>query len=235
MKGIRTILAFILTMLLASIAFSGEQITLQKAQGEVTVRAGVTETWKKATAGEALNPDATLKTGKQSSALIVLSSNSKKISLPPEVMVDISDIRELTQEELMLKLTMEKVRSSSYEWKNKEMNIPNTTVVHGPPKDQKVALVETNSEDGILQMNGTRVLYENGFYPTSALKALDVMRRYPTLGGKFENRLLVAQALEKSNLKSEALNAYVNLSLALDITKEQREALQSKIALLRKP
>jgi hypothetical protein len=164
----------------------------------------------------------------------VLSSNSKKISLPPEVMVDISDIRELTQEELMLKLTMEKVRSSSYEWKNKEMNIPNTTVVHGEAKDKKETPAETNPEVGVLQMNGTRVLYENGFYPTSALKALDVMRRYPSLGGKFENRMLVAQALEKSNLKSEALSEYVLLSRAENFTKEQRELVQSKIAQLKR-
>jgi hypothetical protein len=221
-------------MLLASLAIGGEEITLQKAVGEINVRAGVTETWTKANAGDALKPDATVKTGKKSSALILLPTSNKTISLPAEVMMDISDIRELTQEELMLKLTMEKVRSSSYEWKNKEMNIPNTTVVHGEAKDKKGPSAESNSELGILQMNGTRVLYENGFYPTSALKALDVMRRYPSLGSQFENRLFVAQALEKSNLKSEALNEYVSLSYARNITTAQKELVQSRIAQLKK-
>ncbi|MEK7670673.1 MAG: hypothetical protein AAB344_00435, partial [Bacteroidota bacterium] len=112
MKGIRSMIVFLMLMLTAAIAFGGEQITLQKAQGDVSVRAGVTETWTKAHAGDALKPDATLKTGKHSSAVLLLPFANKKISLPPEVMVDISDIRELTQEELMLKLTMEKVRAS---------------------------------------------------------------------------------------------------------------------------
>ena len=149
MKGLRTLLAFLLMMLFASMAVGGEQILLQKAQGDVSVRAGVTETWLKAGAGDTLRPDATLKTGKQSSALILLASNKKRISLPPEVMVDISDIRELTQEELMLKLTMEKVRSSSYEWKNKDMNLPNITLVHGDPKSKTSSLSEANPEVGV--------------------------------------------------------------------------------------
>ncbi|MEO8168740.1 MAG: hypothetical protein ABI623_10860, partial [bacterium] len=129
MKGIRSVVVVVMLLAAAGIAAGGEYISLQKIQGDVSVRPGVTETWIKAKTGDVLKADATVRTGSASYALIVLSSSSKKISLPPDVMVDISDIRDLTQEELMLKLTMEKVRSSSYEWKNKEMNMPNTTVV----------------------------------------------------------------------------------------------------------
>jgi hypothetical protein len=234
MKGMRTFIAIALMVLFASMAFGSEHILLQKAQGTVEVRAGVTETWTKAFAGDSLRPDATLKTGKQSSALIVLASTNRKISLPPEVMVDISDIRELTQEELLLKLTMEKVRSSSYEWKSKDMNLPNITPVHGDPKDKKASILDINPIDGEQQMKGTVVLYENGFYSTSALRAMDVLRRYPVLRKKFENCLLVPQALEKSNLKNEALNEYVELSMVPGLTKEQRDLIQSKITQLKR-
>lgn len=234
MKGIRLILAFVLTMMLASLAFGGEDITLQKAQGEVTVRAGVAEVWSKAQTGDVLKPDVTIRTGKQSAAVILLPVSNQRINLPAEVILDISDMRELTQEELMLKLTMEKVRASSYEWKNKEMNRPNTTMVHGEPKDKKTGAADGNPELGLLQLNGTRVLYENGFYPTSALKTMEVLRRYPSLNAKFENRLLVAQALEKSNLKSEALNEYVSLSLTETLTKEQKEFLNAKISQMKR-
>ena len=234
MKGLRTIIALMVMMVLASVAFGGEAITLQKAQGDVTVRAGVTEIWAKAQTGDVLKPDATIRTGKQSAAVVLLPVSNQRIALPAEVMLDISDMRALTQEELMLKLTMEKVRASSYEWKNKEMNLPNTTMVHGEPKEKKGTVVDGNAELGVLQLNGTRVLYENGFYSTSALKTMEVLRRYPSLNGKFENRLLIAQALEKSNLKSEALNAYVSLSLAESVTKEQKDFLETKIAQLKR-
>ncbi len=233
MKGLRTLLALLLTMLFASLAWGGEQITLQKAQGEVLLRPGVAETWVKARAGEVLNPDATLKTGKHSSAVIVLRASNKTISLPPEVMVDISDIRELTQEELMLKLTMERVRASSYEWKNKEMDIPGSTTFRGEDKERSAVPDAGDLEEGRFQLNGTRVLYNNGFYSTSALKAMDVLRRYPPLA-KFDSRLLIAEALEKSNLKGEALNEYVTLSQLPDLTAEQKELVAARIAQLKK-
>ena len=234
MKGVRPIAEIVLLFMFAAAAVGGEQVILQKVQGDVTVRAGVTETWNKISAGESLKPDVTVKTGSKSSAVILLSTSNKRITLPPEVIVDMSDIRELTQEELMLKLTMEKVRSSSYQWKNKELNMPNATAMRGDPKDPKETLAESHPEVGILEMNGIRrVLFDNGFYSTSALKAMDVLRRYPALK-KFENRLLVAQALEKSNLRSEALNEYVSISMSTDITKQQKELVQGKIAQLKK-
>lgn len=234
MKSIRSLIVFVMVLLAAGWAVGGEYITLQKVQGDVSVRPGVTETWIRAKAGDLLKADATVRTGPESSALILLPAMSKRISLPPDVMVDISDIRDLTQEELMLKLTMEKVRASSYEWKNKEMNTPSTTVVHGDLKDKKESLAEGNAELGILQLNGTRVLYENGFYSTSALKTLEILRQYPSLSSLYKNRLLVAEALEKANLKSEAMNEYVAISSLPDIQKDQKEFVQSRIARLKK-
>lgn len=231
MKGFRTFIAIGLTLLLASSVFGAEKILVQRAQGEVMMRVGVAETWTKVQSGEELKPNATVRTGKQSTALIVAAM--KRITVPPEVMLDISDIRELTQEELMLKLTMEKVRATSYKWKEDELKISNTTAPHGEARDKKQALGESNPEVGVLQMNGARVLFENAFYSTSALKAMDVLRRYPSLA-KFENRLLVAQALEKSNLKGEALNEYVLLSKLDNLGKEQKELVQAKIAQLKR-
>jgi hypothetical protein len=231
MKGFRTFIAIGLTLLLASSAFGAEKILMQRAQGEVTMRVGVAESWTTVQAGDELKANATVKTGKQSSALIVAAT--KRITVPPEVMLDISDIRELTQEELMLKLTMEKVRATSYKWKEDEMRISNTTAPHGEAKDKRQALVESNPEIGAMQIKGARVLIENAFFSTGALKAMDVLRRYPTLAN-FENRLLVAQALEKANLKGEALNEYIVMANSPATSKEQKDLLQSRIAQLKR-
>lgn len=114
------------------------------------------------------------------------------------------------------------------------MNIPNTTLVHGDLKDKKESLTESNTDLGILQLNGTRVLYENGFYSTSALKTLEILRQYPSLGSLYKNRLLIAEALEKANLKSEAMNEYMAISSLPDIKKDQKDFVQSKIAQLKK-
>jgi hypothetical protein len=218
-------------LVLMSAAF-GQEIVVKKLHGDVSVRHGVTEVWTSVSVGDVLKPDDTIKTGKKGSATLI--SSAKKIVLPAEVMVDISDIRHLTQEELMLKLAMERIKASSYKWKSDELNIPNATVVHGSSKEHAGPLGENDPETGTLQLNGAKVLYSNGFYPTCALKAMDVFRRFPSLGAKFDNRLIVAQALEKANLRGEALSEYVLLSTSEKLTPDQSERVRAKISQLRR-
>lgn len=210
-----------------------EDVVLRKANGEVFVRHGVAETWTKVVVGDVLKPDDTMKTGKKGSALLVVNG-TKKIALPSEVIVDVSDIRNLSREELMLKLTMEKVRASSYQWKNDEMNVPHAAVVHGTDPSKSIPLTENQLEVGKCEWNGTKVLYDNGYYSTSALKAMDVLRRYPPIGEEFENRLLVAQALEKANLRGEALSEYASILQSEKLTAEQTQKVKAHVDQLRK-
>jgi len=210
----------------------GQGTVVKKMHGDVSVRHGVTEVWTSVSVGDVLKPDDTIKIGKKGSATLI--GAAKRIVLPAEVMVDMSDIRDLTQEELMLKLTMERVKASSYKWKSEELNIPNATVVHGSSKEHSSPLGENDLETGTLQLNGAKVLYSNGFYSTCALKALDVFRRFPPLGVKFDNRLIVAQSLEKANLRGEALSEYVFLAKSEILTPEQSDKVRTKISQLRK-
>ena len=211
----------------------GQNVVLQKARVDVTVRHGVAESWSAVASGDVLKPDDTMRTGTRSSAVLVVNS-TKRIALPPEVIVDISDIRDLSQEELILKLTMEKVRASSYQWKNDEMNIPHAAIVHGYPPVPPGTLPENQQKVGTLEWNGAKVLYDNGYFSTSALKAMDVLRRYPVLGDKFVNRLLVAEALEKAKLHGEALNEYVVLSQSDRLTDTEKTFVKNRIGELRK-
>lgn len=221
----------LLLIIAATLPVKAGEIFLQKAQGNVTVRRGVTESWMGARTGDSLSPDATIKIGMKSSAVLV--ARNKTITLPPEVIVDMSDVRNLTQEELMLKLTMQKVRSSSYQWKKNDLNTPNITPVHGPNQLTGTSLAENDTAEGALLLNGTRVLFNNGFYSTCALKTLEVLRRFPSLDSKFEYRWLAAEALEKSNVKGEALTEYVALSNSATLTQEQRNKLAAKIEQLK--
>jgi hypothetical protein len=212
------------------------EVVVQKAEGEVNVRPNVTEEWVKVKVGQSLRPHDTMRTGKKSSATLSvrMGDGAKTISLPADVVVDISDIRHLSQEELMLKLTMQKVRSSSYDWKTKEMNIPNAAVLHGTDKGGTPEVVENDPETGRLQLNGVRVLLDNGFYSTSALRAMDVMQRFPSLSSSFEHRLLVAEALERAHLKGEALSEYVSLLSSGGLTPAQESLVSERVRILRK-
>jgi hypothetical protein len=242
----KLILGIMMVGLSSYLCWADETVTtqtmiVQKTIGAVSVRHGVAEQWVEAKAGDVLRPHDTMKTGKGASAVIAMGGDSqpapakrRMLSLPGEVVIDMSDIRDLSQEELMLKLTMERVRSSSYQWKNDELNIPNATVLHGTDEGSQQQLHESNDGSGILELNGSRVLFDNGFYSTCALKTMEVLRRYPALGSVFENRLLVAEALEKANISGEALNEYVGISTMQDLDAQQRETVRTKIASLKK-
>lgn len=145
-----------------------------------------------------------------------------------------SDIRELSQEELMLKLTMEKVRASSYQWRNDEMQIPNASVVHGQNQSQTASPGENDPQTGEFLLNGTRVLFDNGFYSTCALKVMELFRLYPAFGSRFENRLMVADALAKADLRSEALTQYSELARFDGLSSHQRAVVQGRMSQLRK-
>ncbi len=233
------IIAVFPAMLLAAATLRGGEITLQKVQGDVQVRQGISEAWHQVAAGDVLKPDDTIRTGLKGTAIILvplapLPQSPKRIALPPDVMMDLSDVRELSQEELMLKLAMEKVRSSSYQPPGDGLKVPNASVVHGANRNGHAELTENDLAVGILQLNGTHVLFENGFYSTCALKAMEVFRLFPSLGERFAERLLVAEALERAHLRGEALSEYGAMLSLPALTAEQESLLHEKMNQLRK-
>ncbi len=228
-----------LAIVLGAATLQGGEIVVQKVQGDVQVRQGVTEAWQAVAPGDVLKPDDTMRTGPRGSAVILLPAASaqnspRRITLPPDVMVDIADVRELSQEELMLKLAMEKVRSSSYTPANDGLNIPNASVVHGTDKAAGGVPPENSIAVGILQLNGTRVLFDNGFYPTCALKALEVFRLFPPLAERVDNRLLVAEALERAHLRGEALSEYGAILKLSGLTPAQGSLVRARMDQLKK-
>jgi len=156
------------------------------------------------------------------------------IALPAEVIVDMSDIRTLTQEELMLKLTMEKVRSSSYKWKTDELRIPNAAVVHGEESTVEEEMIENDLMSGRLQLNGAKVLFANGFFSTCILRTMEVFRHYPLLAGSFDNRLMVADALVEADLRGEGLSEYGTIARMPELTPGERALVRDRMDAMKK-
>ncbi len=219
----------VLVMMMLMEARAGEAVA-RKVMGDVQIRPGVAEQWSACNPGAAIAMNATIKVGKGSSC--VLDVDGTTIGIPAETIVDVSDIRKLTKEELMLKLAMENVRSSSYEWKNNELNITRTTVTHGDDKSARRTLTDNDLSEGLLRMNGTKVLFENAFYSTCALRTKEILRRHPQLAGIFEYRYRLAGALESSGLAREALNEYKAISMMESLSPGQKEEVSGKVAAL---
>ena len=228
--------AVLIALLISGMACA-ESITVQKIQGDVKVRRGVAEAWNAVSSGDILRPHDTMRTGSDGGAVIVVRGDSsgatQRIVLPALVMLDMSDIRDLTQEELMLKLAMEKVRASSHEWKNGELRIPNAAVVHGEDRSAGNPTPETDARIGQLLLNGARVLFENKFYATTVLRTLEVFRTYPMLGSAFDHRLLLAQAMERANLRGEALAEYGAMLRMEGLSTAQQQVITTRMKALR--
>lgn len=205
-------------------------VKITAVKGEVTVRHGVSEQWTAVAAGDVLKPDDSIRLGKHATATVFTDANNKLV-IPEMVMLDIADIRMLTQEELLLQLAMERVRSVPARNGGNDLAIPRTTTVHGENKGAVSGHAALVSGDGSLQLNGVRVLYQNGYYGTSVLRAKEVYRLIPSLAANIDSRLMVASALEKMNLNSEALNEYNEIAKASP-TPEQQSIIQQRLTVL---
>jgi hypothetical protein len=204
-------------------------IVVQNVQGDVSVRYGVTESWSTLKAGTELGPEATIRTGDRSTAQ--LRADDKMIRLPAAVIVDLVDIRDLSQEELLLKLTMEKVRQSPDRRRAGGPDLPNAAVTHGTDAGHGAELQEDDVLTGYQLLKGAQVLFDNEFFSTCVLKTMDVVRRYPSLN-TFSTGWLVAESLERAGLKGEALRAFTALAASAR-EKDEQDRVQAKLSALK--
>ncbi|MFI5253174.1 MAG: hypothetical protein ACHQQQ_12180 [Bacteroidota bacterium] len=222
----------VFAVLLLAVGSLYAQMKLVALKGDVSIRHGVNEQWVTVAKGDVLKPDDSIRLGEKSIATIVTDNNTK-LQIPEMTLIDLSDLRMLTQDELLLRLTMERVRTIPDQNRENDFHIPHTTTIHGANKDISPIAIPAMNSTGVMQLNGVKVLYDNGFYATSALKAKKVFRLIPQTAEMIDSRLLVASALEKMNLNGEALTEYLEISKQ-PLSESQRVIVDGKIALLKK-
>jgi hypothetical protein len=193
--------------------------SVKAVKGTVEVRRGVTEEWHKVKVGDLLKPEDSMRTGPGASATIELEK--RKLVVPELTILDISDVRQLTQEDFLMKLAMENILAVPPREKD-ELAIPSATVLHGENKAKTDLAVMSDGKVGEMQLHGARVLYDNSYYATSILKSKETLRTHPEVRSNYDARLTVAMAFEKMRLTKEAITEYSTLS------KENLPAVQAK-------
>lgn len=229
----------VLGLLLSGVlVVQGGTITIQKLNGDVAVRHGVTEEWTVVAAGDVLRPNDSMRTGKNGSATLLVQEGGagavRRLALPADVIVDMSDVRELTQEELMLKLTMQKVRATPEQDRDGGPQISHAAVMHGTDAGRAGAMAENDPQIGRSLLNGAKVLLENGFSATAVLRTMEVFRLFPSLAAIVDNRLVLAGAMEKANLRGEAVTEYQAIRKMEGLSSAQAAAVSARIEALRK-
>ena len=214
-------------------ASAGAEIRIVSLKGYVYARHNVQEEWVGVAAGDVLKPEDSMKLEKKSSATILIDG-VRKIVVPESVILDLSDLRTLTQEELLLKLAMEDVRGIPNQPTGQpgDIHIPTTTTIHGENKTPSTMPEPNPAQTGALQLNGARLLFDQGFYATCVLKTKGIVRRYPDLSNVMDAHVMIADGLERMKLKGEALREYLNIP-GSSLTAEQRSIVEGKIARLK--
>lgn len=199
--------------------------TVKTIKGTVEVRRGVSEEWKKVKAGDVLKPEDSMRTGRGSSA--VIESEKRRLNVPELTIIDISDVRQLTQEEFLLKLAMENVLAVPPRDKE-EILIPSTTVLHGSNVAKENEETVSSKQVGEMQLQGAKVLFDNAYYATSILKSKETFRKYPDLKSNCDARLAVAAAFERLNLDNQAVTEY-SLLAKEDLSTSQAKKVQTSL------
>ncbi|MGA9363413.1 MAG: hypothetical protein WBW16_03500 [Bacteroidota bacterium] len=220
----------VLIVLTSCYTLTAGEITVKRVKGTAEVRHGVSEAWAKLNVGVSLGPESTIKTGKNSSLTILVED--RKVIISERTMMDLADLREMSQEELLLKLAEADVRVAPSRDGSDETPIPNTTVVHG--RNMAVPEITTSNQNDIREMEvrGTKLLYSYGFFPTCILKAKQTMLYYPDLKSRFEFRSMIGQALEKMGLTGEALGEYISITKE-KLSPPQRKTVEGNIRRLK--
>jgi hypothetical protein len=219
----------ILASLLVAPLWAGDFL-VKAIKGNVEVRRGVMEDWKKVKIGDLLKPEDSMRIGPGSSVTIEI--DKRRLTVPEMTILDISDIRQLTQEDFLMKLAMQNILAVPPRERD-DLSIPSATVLHGKNVSKSDVPAFADGKVGEMQLHGARVLFDNSYFATSILKSKETLRTHPELKTNFDARMTVATAFEKMKLTKEAITEYSMLAKE-DLPTAQAKRVQGALDKLKK-
>lgn len=210
-----------------------EQIyKVKKLKGEAQVRHGTRENWQKLSTGDTLRADDTIIL--QKDGYIEIEAMNIFFKSNGAIILNISDLRRLSKEDLLLQLAFEEMKNIP-DVKVERKNAKSTGIYGSEISKREVKPKEVQNLTHFW-VGGVKALFENGFYETSAIRAKNLMLKFSELKDDLDLKMLVATSLEKIGLYGEAIAEYRKIistsndeSLNSNLERKIRE-LKSKIA-----
>jgi len=205
--------------------------------GEVKVRRGVEESWHPAAAGMSLEAIDTILTG-EASAVALETPDGGTFRLGSYAILDIADLRKITEREMFLYLMSQKVNQIPQRPEKVKLRVGNVSVVHGESKAGESADKNKKPESQIWaqETNGAKALYEQRYYPNAVVKLHKVLAKYPDLEDCGEIHFYLGKAFEALNKPGQALEAYkvaLDRLCENDPSKQRAEAARQAIERLK--
>jgi tetratricopeptide (TPR) repeat protein len=204
----RRIVNIIGALLLVSPLLAEPTVRIVKLHGDVRVRRGLEEAWSPAGVGMPLKPLDTIFSGEASEVVLALEDQSRFI-LGGNAVLDIGDLRRITERQLFLFLMSQKVSRIAAPDSASAIHITNVSVVRGSQKQiQAEPSLQVDTQGWIREKNGARALLEADYYTNAIVKFYKIMQRYPAVRDKGEIHWYLGQAFEALKETGRAVDAY---------------------------
>lgn len=201
-------LAFLILAGMAQFVSAAPAVKIVSLSGEVKVRRGVEETWHLAAAGMRLEEIDTILTG-EASAVVLETPDGATFRLSSYAILDIADLRKITEREMFLYLMSNKVNQIPARQEKTRLRIGNVSVIHGTSQaESSRRAAEDESQIWVQESNGAKALYDQHYYPNAVVKLHKILAKYPNLEDCGEIHFYLGKAFEALSKPGQASDAY---------------------------
>lgn len=232
---IKLVFTLLAILILIQISSADAKVKISTFNGDVKIRRGIEETWQKAKTGILLEEIDTIVTGKKSTVSLELE-NGKIFVLEENSQLDISDLRTITEKEMMLFLMSRKINKIEPRSNKTPLRVGKVSVVHGESKNNSDQKVEPDLDKNTWEKetNGAKALFGHELYPNTIVKLNVILSKHPAAGDDYEIFYFLGKSFEAMNKNGQAEDAYKIVLKKSKETKQKSKIFEeSKLALKR--
>jgi tetratricopeptide (TPR) repeat protein len=169
----------------------------------------VEESWQPASVDILLEDIDTILTGPDG-VVVLQTTEGRSFELGNNSILDISDLRKISEKELFLYLMSKKVQKIEPRNGKTPLRIGKVSVVHGESKVESETVPGSSLKSDFLlqEKNGARALHEQKLYPNSIIKYHKILEKYNTDNVCGEIHFYLGKSLEALNQIGQAIDAY---------------------------
>ena len=184
------------------------KVRIKQISGDVKIRRGVEESWFPAGPGTWLDEIDSILTGEGQAVLEV--EDGKTFRLGSNAILDIADLRRITEQELFLLLMSKKIQNMESRQEKTRLRIGDINVLHGEQKTDSLVGAESGGISRLweLEKNGARALYLQDYKANAILKWDKILAKYPQRDDCGEVHFYLGKAFEDLEKPGQAIDAY---------------------------
>lgn len=183
-------------------------VHILQIRGDVQIRRGLDEVWTFARAGDDLEEMDSIMTGPESGVTLQLADGTQ-FRLAGLTMIDIADLRRLSQQEMFLYIMSQKVDKLPKPPTGTKLEIGSVSVVHGENKAVP-AMTPAPAELADKEFNGARALQQQQFYTNAIVKYYKLRRWYGNLSECGILQYEMGCCFEQIQQTGQALDCYLD-------------------------